>query len=161
MEYISIFLCLHAICLTTFLSESSVLCAEHNHVQTAQICGRLSSVAHSSSQIDGQAKPHHPNQRLPFWPSILANATFGYHMVLVPPNHPLNNRVFHYFHHPFWGTPIFGNTHICWWESHESRNNVEKDFGDDCRRWSFQYHSYKDSACTDVSATGCQKCLKV
>ena len=28
------------------------------------------------------------------------------------------NRVFHYFHHPFWGTPIFGNTHIkpdyCW-----------------------------------------------
>ena len=23
------------------------------------------------------------------------------------------NRVFHYFHHPFWGTPIFGNTHIC------------------------------------------------
>ena len=27
------------------------------------------------------------------------------------------NRVFHYFHHPFWGTPIFGNTHIAkpWW----------------------------------------------
>ena len=23
------------------------------------------------------------------------------------------NRVFHYFHHPFWGpTPIFGNTHV-------------------------------------------------
>ena len=22
------------------------------------------------------------------------------------------NRVFHYFHHPFWGTPIFGNTHM-------------------------------------------------
>ena len=22
------------------------------------------------------------------------------------------NRVFHYFHHPFWGTPIFGNTQI-------------------------------------------------
>ena len=22
------------------------------------------------------------------------------------------DRVFHYFHHPFWGTPIFGNTHI-------------------------------------------------
>ena len=29
------------------------------------------------------------------------------------PNHPLKNRVFHYFHHPFWGpTPIFGNIHI-------------------------------------------------
>jgi len=22
------------------------------------------------------------------------------------------NRVFHYFHHPFWGSPIVGNTHI-------------------------------------------------
>ena len=22
------------------------------------------------------------------------------------------NRVFHDFHHPFWGTPIFGNTHV-------------------------------------------------
>ena len=29
-----------------------------------------------------------------------------------PPNHPLNNRVFHYFHHPFWGTTIFGNTYL-------------------------------------------------
>ena len=25
-----------------------------------------------------------------------------------PPNHPLKNRVFHYFHHPFWGcSPYF------------------------------------------------------
>ena len=24
-----------------------------------------------------------------------------------PPNHPFAHRVFHYFHHPFWGTPIF------------------------------------------------------
>ena len=22
------------------------------------------------------------------------------------------NRGFHYFYHPFWGTPIFGNTHM-------------------------------------------------
>ena len=29
-----------------------------------------------------------------------------------PPNHPFGNRVFHYFHHPFWGTPIFGNIHF-------------------------------------------------
>ena len=28
------------------------------------------------------------------------------------PNHPLNNRVFHYFRHPFWGTSIFGNAHV-------------------------------------------------
>ena len=24
-------------------------------------------------------------------------------LLLFPPNHPLKNRVFHYFHHPFWG----------------------------------------------------------
>ena len=30
-----------------------------------------------------------------------------------PPNHPFVHRGFHYFHHPFWGTTIFGNTHIC------------------------------------------------
>ena len=29
-----------------------------------------------------------------------------------PPNHPFVHRVFHYFHHPFWGTTIFGNTHF-------------------------------------------------
>ena len=23
--------------------------------------------------------------------------------IVVPPNHPLKNRLFHYFHHPFWG----------------------------------------------------------
>ena len=33
--------------------------------------------------------------------------------VFFPPNHPFVHRVFHYFHHPFWGpTPIFGNTHL-------------------------------------------------
>ncbi len=32
--------------------------------------------------------------------------------IMVPPNHPFVHRVFHYFHHPFWGTPIFGNTQI-------------------------------------------------
>ena len=31
--------------------------------------------------------------------------------IMVPPNHPMFNRVFHYFHHPFWDTPIFGNHH--------------------------------------------------
>ena len=32
----------------------------------------------------------------------------------IPPNHPWINRVFHYFHHPFWGThPYFWiSTHI-------------------------------------------------
>ena len=27
-----------------------------------------------------------------------------------PPNHPISIGVFQYFHHPFWGAPIFGNT---------------------------------------------------
>ena len=30
-----------------------------------------------------------------------------------PPNHPFVHRVWnHYFHHPFWGTFIFGNSHV-------------------------------------------------
>ena len=33
------------------------------------------------------------------------------------PNHPLKNRVFHEINHPFWGIPIFGNTHIDSWNS--------------------------------------------
>ena len=32
-----------------------------------------------------------------------------------PPNHPFVNRVFHYFHHPFRATPIFGKTHVLPW----------------------------------------------
>ena len=33
-----------------------------------------------------------------------------------PPKSSIFNRVFHYFHHPFWGyTPIFGNTHMDDW----------------------------------------------
>ena len=32
--------------------------------------------------------------------------------IMVPPNHPFVYRVFHFFHHPFLGTPIFGNNHL-------------------------------------------------
>ena len=28
------------------------------------------------------------------------------------PKSSIFHRVFHYFHHPFWATSIFGNTHI-------------------------------------------------
>ena len=28
------------------------------------------------------------------------------------PKSSILNRDFHYFHHPFWGTPIFGNTQV-------------------------------------------------
>ena len=33
-------------------------------------------------------------------------------MVGFTPKSSMFNRVFHYFHHPFWAIPIFGNTHI-------------------------------------------------
>ena len=32
--------------------------------------------------------------------------------IMVPRNHPFVHRVFHEINHPFWDTPIFGNTHI-------------------------------------------------
>ena len=34
---------------------------------------------------------------------------------IYPPNHPFVHRVFHYFHHPFWGVkpPLFLETLIC------------------------------------------------
>ena len=41
------------------------------------------------------------------------------------------NRVFHYFHHPFWGTPIFGNTHM-----HVIFTNKDWYFRDILLRWS-------------------------
>ena len=41
-----------------------------------------------------------------------------------PPNHPLKNRVFHYFHHPFWGTLIFGTTLFPPWEKGKSSSKV-------------------------------------
>ncbi len=44
-----------------------------------------------------------------------------------PPNHPFVHRVFHDFHHPFWGvntTPIFGSTPTRWMcKSSRARTN--------------------------------------
>ena len=40
------------------------------------------------------------------WPSKNRGGVF------YPPNHPFVHRVFHEINHPFWGTTIFGNTHI-------------------------------------------------
>ena len=44
---------------------------------------------------------------------------------LLPPQIIHFNRVFHYFHHPFWGTPIFGNTQVLN-ERSESSNLIEQ-----------------------------------
>ena len=38
--------------------------------------------------------------------------TFGGFLKWWYPQIILFDRVFHYFHHPFWGTPIFGNIHF-------------------------------------------------
>ena len=58
-------------------------------------------------------KKYLPSSTLgPSRPSFYISTGFTYGCLRVfPPNHPLKNRVFHYFHHPIWGTPIFGNTH--------------------------------------------------
>ena len=51
------------------------------------------------------------------------------------------NRVFHYFHHPFWGIPIFGNTH------------------QDQYIYNFQtFQGHKDSVCDIAVARRC--CFK-
>ena len=58
------------------------------------------------------------------------------------------NRVFHYFHHPFWGTPIFGITHIC---PRDPITMSEDDWGVQSSpkrtvfRFHYHYHSQKVS----------------
>ena len=56
--------------------------------------------------------------------------------MVVPPNHPFVHWVFHYFHHPFWGTPIFGNPHpqkIWSWKLYQSISCRAKWMNDDNR----------------------------
>jgi len=36
-----------------------------------------------------------------------------------PPKSSILVGVFHYFHHPFWGTPIFGNTYMHNYTGHD------------------------------------------
>ena len=44
---------------------------------------------------------------------LLGESIWVFPKIMVPPNHPLKNRVFHFFHHPFWGNyPYFGETPI-------------------------------------------------
>ena len=39
-------------------------------------------------------------------------AAWVFPKIMVPPNHPLKNRVFHYFHHPVWA-PLFLEIPMC------------------------------------------------
>ncbi len=51
-------------------------------------------------------------QHPPANPWVLSKTVSRYFPNKKHPNHPMFNRGFHYFHHPFWGTIIFGNTQI-------------------------------------------------
>ena len=45
---------------------------------------------------------------------ILGMCMWVFPKIMVPPNHPMFNRVFHYFHHPFWGeNSLFLETPMC------------------------------------------------
>ncbi len=45
------------------------------------------------------------------WADVTWHGCQPKNRVVYPPNHPFVHRVFHYFHHPFWGfPPIFGLT---------------------------------------------------
>ena len=41
--------------------------------------------------------------------------------IVVPPKSSIFDRIFHYFHHPFWDTTIFGNTQLD--DSYRAKNN--------------------------------------
>ena len=43
---------------------------------------------------------------------VVIHMGVSYKMLGLPPKSSHFKRLFHCFHHPFWGTPIFGNTHI-------------------------------------------------
>ena len=51
-------------------------------------------------------------------PGVLTNMGVSETSGFFPPNHPLNNRVFHEINHPFWCfPPIFWKHPIWWWPS--------------------------------------------
>ena len=61
-------------------------------------------------QLDNSCMNLYEIMYSPYWLYICIKWVFPKRMV--PPNHPFQKRVFHYFHHLFWGSPIFGNIHI-------------------------------------------------
>ena len=45
-----------------------------------------------------------------FWLGEIFGRMWVFPKIMVSPNHPWINRVFHYFHHPFFGVPLFLET---------------------------------------------------
>ena len=60
------------------------------------------------------------------------------------------NRLFHYFHHPFWGVfpPIFGNIHIHPFRSHCSMQITASPYDWTCQ-WIFSYKGEEFASPTD------------
>ena len=49
-------------------------------------------------------------------PLVGLGCIWAFPRIMVPPNHPFVHRVFHHFHHPFWGfyPYVWFNTHMEW-----------------------------------------------
>ena len=87
------------------LHSSNILYTLHVHIDFLT----CRQVAHPSAPVETMLEMEK------FKPTHAARFT-GLYMGVEPkigvghPNHPLKNWVFPYFHHPFWGSPIFGLT---------------------------------------------------
>ncbi len=56
-------------------------------------------------------------------------------MKMVPPKSSIFNRLFHYFHHPFWGTPLNGRLSALRPRYGEQTVPVAIKIKDRCRKW--------------------------
>ena len=110
-EYVYI-ICLHAICLTTFLSESSILCAEHNHVPNGP---NLWATVVCCSLVKPDRWPSQAASSEPATPLLAIHIGKRNVWISYGIGTPKSSILigFSIINHPFWGTPIFGNTHIC------------------------------------------------
>ena len=81
--------------------------------QHARATSSSASSSSSSSRVkSGETSSFWSSQMFYFWLEITFIIWMFPKIVGFPPKSSIFNRVFHYFHHPFWGTTIFGNTYI-------------------------------------------------
>ena len=98
------------------MKDGNVTKYESKLLQTLEIFLPTTNCKPSNEGIVNPISPKKPSKYLQQTPKngFVFIWVFPKILGVYPPNHPLNNRVFHYFHHPFWGvnTPIFGDIHI-------------------------------------------------
>ena len=75
---------------------------------------RTTATAVAANASKGPQTPHIWSHKMLQYVDVFKKILYGCFQKwwVFPPNHPLKNRVFHDFHHPFWGTSIFGKPHI-------------------------------------------------